>query len=87
MRGIPPSDWLKHQTFYKHIGIYAYRSQTLQNITQLPVSALEKAESLEQLRWIENGFKIHTLVTELETLAVDTPEDLEVLIKKLTARN
>ncbi len=87
LRGIPPSDWLEHHTFYKHIGIYAYRSQTLRNITQLPVSDLEKAESLEQLRWIENGLKIHTLVTELETLAVDTPEDLEILIKKLSAGN
>ena len=68
--------WLSNYTYYKHIGIYAYRSQTLQKITQLERSKLEIAESLEQLRWIENGYKIRVLLTDYESNAVDTPEDL-----------
>lgn len=76
-RGKNVNDWLDHHTYYKHIGIYGYRQQTLWDITQLPVSGLEKAESLEQLRWIENGYPIHTAVTDQENQAIDTPEDLE----------
>ncbi len=69
--------WPESHTFYKHIGLYAYRSDVLREITQLPQSKLELAESLEQLRWIENGYRIKVEFTDLETLAVDTPEDLE----------
>ncbi len=76
IRGQEPQNWLQHFTFYKHIGIYGYRAAILQQITKLPVSPLEKAESLEQLRWIENGYKIKAAETELETYAIDTPEDL-----------
>jgi 3-deoxy-manno-octulosonate cytidylyltransferase (CMP-KDO synthetase) len=57
--------------------MYAYRSDVLKRITSLKVSALEKAESLEQLRWLENGFKIKTIETTIETVGIDTPEDLE----------
>lgn len=71
------SEWVKQHTYYKHIGLYAYRTDVLKNITQLPVSALERAESLEQLRWLENGFKIKVAETTLETIGIDTPEDLE----------
>jgi 3-deoxy-manno-octulosonate cytidylyltransferase (CMP-KDO synthetase) len=67
-------------TYYKHIGIYGYRKQVLLHITRLPVSTLEKAESLEQLRWIENGYRIALRETDLETLAVDTPEDLQRIL-------
>lgn len=67
-------------TYYKHIGIYGYRKQVLLDITRLPVSTLEKAESLEQLRWIENGYRIALRETSLETLAVDTPEDLQRIL-------
>ncbi|MGZ3945362.1 MAG: 3-deoxy-manno-octulosonate cytidylyltransferase [Mucilaginibacter sp.] len=79
IRGQDPNKWLQHFTYYKHIGIYGYRADILQQITKLPVSPLEKAESLEQLRWIENGYRIKVAETDLETHAIDTPEDLEKL--------
>ncbi len=76
IRGQEQRNWLKHFTYFKHIGIYGYRADILQQITRLPLSSLEKAESLEQLRWIENGYCIKVAETELETYAIDTPEDL-----------
>ena len=76
IRGQKPENWLQHFTYFKHIGIYGYWADILQQITKLPMSSLEKAESLEQLRWIENGYKIKTAETEIETIAIDTPEDL-----------
>jgi 3-deoxy-manno-octulosonate cytidylyltransferase (CMP-KDO synthetase) len=79
IRGQEQQNWLQHFTYFKHIGIYGYRADILQQITKLPVSSLEKAESLEQLRWIENGYKIKVAETELETYAIDTPEDLKNL--------
>src|SRR6478609_1343215 len=83
-------DWLSKTTFYRHVGLYAYRSDILERITQLSPSLLEKAESLEQLRWIENGFKIKTVETEMEeSICIDTPEDLEkaLLILKSAKAN
>ena len=77
LRDVERSEWLKHHTFYKHIGIYAFRAKTLGEITQLPQSPLEVAEKLEQLRWLENGYKIGVGVTDIETIGIDTPEDLE----------
>ncbi|MDP9080532.1 MAG: 3-deoxy-manno-octulosonate cytidylyltransferase [Bacteroidota bacterium] len=79
LRGQEQQNWLSHFTYFKHIGIYGYRADILQEVTKLPVSSLEKAESLEQLRWIENGYRIKVAETELETHAIDTPEDLEIL--------
>ncbi|MDP9048819.1 MAG: 3-deoxy-manno-octulosonate cytidylyltransferase [Bacteroidota bacterium] len=79
IRGQAQQNWLRHFTYFKHIGIYGYRADVLHQITKLPVSSLEKAESLEQLRWVENGYKIKVAETELETFAVDTPEDLKNL--------
>lgn len=76
-RGSITDEWQKNNTYYKHIGLYAYRSTVLAEITKLSQSALERAESLEQLRWLENGYSIHVEITLSETLAVDTPEDLE----------
>ena len=81
IRGKHHSEWLKFNVFYKHIGIYAYRPQVLQEITSLPQSVLEKAESLEQLRWIENGYTIQAMITNEETIGIDTPEDLKKAIK------
>ncbi|OFY59982.1 MAG: 3-deoxy-D-manno-octulosonate cytidylyltransferase [Bacteroidetes bacterium RBG_19FT_COMBO_42_10] len=69
-------EWSKRQLFYKHIGLYAYTTDTLKRITKLPVSSLEMAEALEQNRWLENGYKIRTAVTNWESIGVDTPEDL-----------
>jgi 3-deoxy-manno-octulosonate cytidylyltransferase (CMP-KDO synthetase) len=71
-------DLLEHFDFYKHVGMYAYRADILKEITQLEISPLEKAESLEQLRWMENGYTIKVVKTDVETMCVDTPEDLEV---------
>ena len=79
IRGREQQDWLQHFTYFKHIGIYGYRADILQRITKLPVSSLEKAESLEQLRWVENGYRIKVAETELETYAIDSPEDLNRL--------
>jgi 3-deoxy-manno-octulosonate cytidylyltransferase (CMP-KDO synthetase) len=81
IRGQEPENWLQHYTYYKHIGIYGFRAEVLQQVTRLPIATLEKAESLEQLRWIQNGYRIKVAETELETQAVDTPEDLQRVLK------
>lgn len=77
VRGKEESSWLTHYPFLKHLGIYAYRKDVLRQVTQLPQSSLEIAESLEQLRWLQNGFKIKVGTTEVETVGIDTPQDLE----------
>lgn len=69
--------WLEHHTFYKHVGVYAYRTKVLEKITELDVSPLEAAERLEQNRWLEHGYKIKVEITRHESVPVDTPEDLE----------
>lgn len=70
------SEWLKGHTYYKHIGLYAYKANILKEITELPQSSLEVAESLEQLRWLENGYTIKVGISDVETIGIDTPEDL-----------
>lgn len=82
IRGEQHTEWLKSHTFYKHIGLYAYRAEVLREITQLPQSPLEIAESLEQLRWLENGYKIKTGITYQETIGIDTPEDMEKALRQ-----
>lgn len=77
VRGKEMSFWLTHYPFLKHLGIYAYRKDVLRQVTQLPQSSLEIAESLEQLRWLQNGFKIKVGTTDVETVGIDTPQDLE----------
>lgn len=83
IRNTPEADWLSRHPFYKHIGIYAYRTDVLAQITLLPVSSLEQAESLEQLRWLQNGYQIQLAETMLETSGIDTPEDLQKALKFL----
>ena len=77
LRGVEPQEWLTHHTFYKHIGLYAYRADVLRQITSLPQGKLERAESLEQLRWLENGFTIRVGLTQVKTIGIDTPADLQ----------
>ena len=72
--------WSAEHVFYKHIGIYAYRRDVLTALASLPQTPLETAESLEQLRWLESGYRIRAAVTEIENLAVDTPEDLQRIL-------
>lgn len=79
MRGIAPEERLKHHNFYKHIGLYGFNKTILHQITVLSPAALEKAESLEQLRWLENGYRIAVQITDMETIGIDTPEDLAKL--------
>lgn len=81
LRGAEKEQWLQKQKFYKHIGIYAYQVDTLKALTHLPISMLEEAEALEQLRWLENGYAIKTAITNHETVAVDTREDLDKILK------
>lgn len=75
-RNAEKADWLKGHTYYKHIGLYAYRADVLKEITSLPQSPLELAESLEQLRWLENGYIIKVGISDVETIGIDTPQDL-----------
>ncbi|MFV0520835.1 MAG: 3-deoxy-manno-octulosonate cytidylyltransferase [Mangrovibacterium sp.] len=76
LRGVEPNEWLKNHHFFYHLGMYAYRESVLQELTSLRPSALECAESLEQLRWLENGYKIKIAETKHESIGIDTPEDL-----------
>ncbi len=83
LRQYPMEKWLDNHTYFLHIGLYAYKKETLDKITRLSPSSLELAESLEQLRWIENGFKIAVREVEYNSIGVDTPEDLEKLLKTI----
>lgn len=86
IRGEKHTEWLHKHTFYKHIGLYAYRANVLKEITHLSQSPLELAESLEQLRWLENGYKIKVGITQQETIGIDTPEDMEKALAFLANR-
>jgi len=84
VQGVDESKWLDHHTFYKHIGIYGFKTKTLTKLVELKPTKNEKAESLEQLRWIDNGYVIRTVVTALESPSVDTEEDL-ILVRNIAA--
>ena len=77
VRGEEMNNWIEHYPYIRHIGLYAYRTQVLREITKLPPSDLERAERLEQLRWLENGYRIRVGLTDVETVGIDTPEDLK----------
>ena len=77
IRGKEHQEWLGAYPFMKHLGVYAYRKEVLAEVTKLPQSSLEKAESLEQLRWLQNGYRIRVGLTDVETVGIDTPEDLQ----------
>ncbi|HKC68174.1 MAG TPA: 3-deoxy-manno-octulosonate cytidylyltransferase [Bacteroidia bacterium] len=81
IKGVDKKDWHKHFPYYRHVGMYAYRADVLKQITTLAPSSLEKAESLEQLRWLENGFKIKLAITDFDSHCIDTPEDIEKVIR------
>ncbi len=83
LRNIEKEKWLETHTYFKHIGIYAYRANILSEITKIKQSSLELAECLEQLRWIENGYVIQTQITSVENIAIDTPEDLKKIVNKI----
>lgn len=83
LRSEKERDWLQMHTYYKHLGLYAYRTEVLEQITRLPQSLLEKAEKLEQLRWLENGFSIKMAITEHQSIGIDTPQDLQRAINFL----
>lgn len=81
LRGVDEVDWKSNHTFLKHIGLYAYRTKILHQLTQLELGTLEQAESLEQLRWLENGYRIKVERTEHQSFGIDTPEDLELALR------
>ena len=81
IKGVDEKEWHQHHSYFRHVGMYAYRKDILEKITTFPVSSLEKAESLEQLRWIENGFTIKCVVTKYESHCIDTPEDVEKVLR------
>jgi len=81
IKGVEEKDWHLHHNYYRHVGMYAYRKDVLMAITKLSVSSLEQAESLEQLRWLEHGFKIKCALTDFESHCIDTPEDVEKVLR------
>ncbi|WP_272960543.1 3-deoxy-manno-octulosonate cytidylyltransferase [Barnesiella viscericola] len=83
LRGVDPEQWLSQHVYYKHIGMYGYRADVLGEITRLPQSSLELAESLEQLRWLQNGYTVKVGITTQETIGIDTPADLQKAISLL----
>lgn len=82
-RGVDEQQWIEGHTYFKHVGIYAFRADTLKQLVRLPQGALERCESLEQLRWIENGYRIKMIETSVENVGIDTPEDLEEASKHI----
>lgn len=87
LRGVERNDWPKHHNFLKHIGLYAYKADVLKRITSMPQGELEQAESLEQLRWLQAGLRIKVGTTDVETIGIDTPDDLKRAEEFLQSHN
>ncbi|HKI89829.1 MAG TPA: 3-deoxy-manno-octulosonate cytidylyltransferase [Draconibacterium sp.] len=85
VRGREKTNWISNYTFWVHIGMYAYTAEVLQKITKLDPGLLEQAESLEQLRWLENGFRIKTAATKYQSIGIDTPNDLKIALNFLNS--
>ena len=81
IKNVVQEEWHKHHQYYRHVGMYAYRKDVLEAVTKLPVSSLEKAESLEQLRWLEAGFRIRCAITQFDSHCIDTPEDVAKVLR------
>ena len=81
LRNVPPGEWHLHHPYYYHVGMYAYRADVLEKISKLPVSVLEKAESLEQLRWMEHGYSITCALTGMDSYCIETPEDIDKVLR------
>ncbi len=81
IKGKPQEEWHKHHNYYRHVGMYAYRKDVLEAVTKLQPSSLENAESLEQLRWLENGFKVKCATTNFDSHCIDTPDDIEKVLR------
>lgn len=86
IKGKPQEEWHKHHNYFRHVGMYAYRNDVLEKVTKLKPSSLEMAESLEQLRWLENGFKVKCAITQFDSHCVDTPEDIEKVIRLMNIK-
>ncbi len=86
IKGKPQEEWHKHHNYYRHVGMYAYRKDVLEQVTKLTPSSLELAESLEQLRWLENGFKVKCAITNFDSHCIDTPEDIEKVIRLMNIK-
>ena len=87
LRGVEQDEWLRKGQFFSHIGLYAYRADVLMRITQMPQTPLELSESLEQLRWLENGLKIKVAISNTKSIGIDTPEDLQQAIEYFNILN
>lgn len=86
LKDVPEKEWHLRQAYYRHVGMYAYRSNILEKLTKLPVSSLEKAESLEQLRWLEAGYKVKCVTTKYDSHCIDRPEDIPRVLQLIRER-
>jgi len=83
LKNVDEKEWHLHHSYFRHVGMYAYRTDILEKICTLQASSLEKSESLEQLRWLENGFKIKCVETKYESYCIDLPQDIEKIFKRM----
>ena len=86
IKGKPEVEWHKHHSYFRHVGMYAYRKDVLEEVTKLEQSSLENAESLEQLRWLENGYKVKCVITSFDSHCIDTPEDIDKVIRLMNIK-